>query len=62
MQLAGSGLVKSVLQLLMGIYILNVAALDETILPSCLYFSMQNIEQSRGLGRATRSSNVNVNQ
>ena len=25
-------------------YILNVAALDETIIPSCLHFSMQNIE------------------
>ena len=44
------------------IYILNVAALDETIIPSCLHFSMQNIEQSRGLGRASRRSNVNVNQ
>ena len=44
------------------IYILNVAALDETIIPSCLHFSMQNIEQSRGLGRASRWSNVNVNQ
>ena len=33
-----------------NIYILNVAALDETIIPSCLHFSMQNIEQSRGLG------------
>ena len=42
-------------------YILNVAALDETIIPSCLHFSMQNIEQSRGLGRASRWSNV-VNQ
>ena len=45
-----------------NIYILNVAALDETIIPSCLHFSMQNIEQSRGLGRASRWSNVNVNQ
>ena len=44
------------------IYILNVAALDETIIPSCLHFSMQNIDQSRGLGRASRWSNVNVNQ
>ena len=46
------------------IYILNVAALlvDETIIPSCLHFSMQNIEQSHGLGRASRWSNVNVNQ
>ena len=42
--------------------ILNVAALDETIIPSCLHFSMQNIEQSRGLGRAFRWSNVIVNQ
>ena len=41
------------------IKILNVAALDETIIPSCLHFSMQNIEQSRGLGRASRWSNVN---
>ena len=45
-----------------NIYILNVAALDETIIPSCLHFSMQNIEQSRGLDRASRWSNVNVNQ
>ena len=45
-----------------NIYILNVAALDETIIPSCLHFSMQNIEQSRGLCRASRWSNVNVNQ
>ena len=37
-----------------NIYILNVAALDETIIPSCLHFSMQNIEQSHGLGRASR--------
>ena len=49
-------------QLSLNIYILNVAALDETIIPSCLHFSMQNIEQSRGLGRASRWSNVNVNQ
>ena len=47
---------------ILNIYILNVAALDETISPSCLHFSMQNIEQSRGLGRASRWSNVNVNQ
>ena len=47
---------------LINIYILNVAALDKTIIPSCLHFSMQNIEQSRGLGRASRWSNVNVNQ
>ena len=44
------------------IYILNVAALDKTIIPSCLHFSMQNIEQPRGLGRASRWSNVNVTQ
>ena len=44
------------------IYILNVAALDETIIPSCLHFLMQNIQQSRGLGLASRWSNVNVNQ
>ena len=43
------------------IYILNVATLDETIIPSCLHFSMQNIEPSRGLCRASRWSNVNVN-
>ena len=46
-------------QILQYIYILNVAALDETIIPSCLHFSMQNIEQSRGLCRASRWSNVN---
>ena len=45
-----------------NIYILNVAALDETIIPSYLHFSMQNIEQSRGLCRASRWSNVNVDQ
>ena len=44
------------------IYILNVAALDETIIPNGLHFSMQNIEQLRGLGRASRRSNVNINQ
>ena len=49
------------LQTLQNIYILNVAALDETIIPSCLHFSMQNIEPSRGLCRASRWSNVNVN-
>ena len=48
--------------LLYNIYILNVAALDETIIPSCLHFSMQNIEQSRCVGRASGWSNVNVNQ
>ena len=39
-----------------NIYMLNVAALDETIISSCLHFSMQNIEQSRGLCRASRWS------
>ena len=48
--------------ILLYINILNVAALDETIIPSCLHFSMQNIEQSRGLRRASRWSNVNANQ
>ena len=43
-------------------YIYIVAAIDETIIPSCLHFSMQNIEQSRGLGRASGMSNVNANQ
>ena len=35
-----------------NIYIFNVVAavLDEIIIPSGLHFSMQNIEQSRGLG------------
>ena len=37
-----------------NIYILNEAALDETIITNCLHFSMQKIEQSRGLGRASR--------
>ena len=45
---------------LLNIYILHVAALDETIIPSCLHFSMQNIEQSRGyaapLGGVTSTS------
>ena len=45
-----------------NIYILNVAALDETIILSCLHFSMQNIEQSRGQCRASKLCNVNVNQ
>ena len=45
-----------------NIYILIVAALDETIIPSCLHFLMHNIEWSRGLGRASGWSNVNVNQ
>ena len=44
------------------IYILNAAALDETIILSCLHFSMQNIEQPHGLGRASWRSNINVNQ
>ena len=46
----------------LNIYILIVAAIDEAIIPSCLHFSMQNIEQSRGLGSASGLSNVNVNQ
>ena len=45
-----------------NIYILNEAALDETIIPSCLHFSMQNIEKLYGLGRASRWSYVNINQ
>ena len=45
-----------------NIYFINVAALDETIIPSCLHFLMQNIEQSHGLGHASRWNNVNVNQ
>ena len=45
-----------------NIYILNVAGLDEAIIPSYLHFWMQNIELSRGLSRAPRWSNVNVNQ
>ena len=53
---------RGIMVIIIDIYILNVAALDETIIPSCLHFSMQNIEQSRGLGRASRWSNVNVNQ
>ena len=38
------------------IYILSVAALDETIIPSCLHFSMQDIEQSHGLDCVSRLS------
>ena len=37
-------LISSLWFLSLNIYILNVAALDETIIPSCLHFSMQNIE------------------
>ena len=48
--------------ILNNIYILNEAAFDETIIPSCLHFSMQNIEQSGGVGRASRSSSDNINQ
>ena len=51
-----------ILSLFYNIYILIVAAIDETIIPSCLHFSMQNIEQSRGLGRASGLNSVNVNQ
>ena len=58
MQTISSYLVK----ISVNIYILNVTALDETIIPNCLHFSMQNIEQSHGLGRASMWSNVNVNQ
>ena len=37
---------------------LNLSSKDS----SCLHFSMQNIEQSRRLGRASRWCYVNVNQ
>ena len=47
---------------LVYIYILNAAALYETIILSCLHFSMQNIEKSRGLGRVSMWGNVNVSQ
>ena len=36
--------IKSGCSNIYNIYILNVAALDENIIPSCLHFSMQNIE------------------
>ena len=45
-----------------NIYILNLAALNETIIPSYLHFSMQNIELSHDLGHASRWSNVNIKQ
>ena len=51
-----------ILIILIDIYIPNVTALHETMIPSCLHFSMQNIEQSRCLGRASMWSYVNVNQ
>ena len=44
------------------IYILSVVALDETNIPGCLHFSMQNIEMSCDLDCAFRQSNVNVSQ
>ena len=45
-----------------NIYILGVAALHESIISSCLHFSMQNIEMSCDLDYASSRSNVNVNQ
>ena len=45
-----------------NIYILGAVALDETNISSCLHFSMQNIEMSCDLDRASRQSNVNVRQ
>ena len=45
-----------------NIYILGVVALDETNISSCLHFSMQNIEMSCDLDRASRWSNVNVSR
>ena len=45
-----------------NIYILSVVALDETNIYGCLHFSMQNIEMSCDLDRASKRSNVNVSQ
>ena len=45
-----------------NIYILGVVVLDETKISGCLHFSMQNIEMSCYLDRASRWSNVNVSQ
>ena len=47
---------------LINIYIHNVHALNETIIPSCFHFLMQNIEQSRGLGCVSRWSYANASQ
>ena len=46
------------------IYILSVVTLviDEINISDCLHFSMQNIEMTCDLDRASRWSNINVSQ
>ena len=44
-----------------NIHILSVVALHEPNFSSCLHFTMQNIEISCDLDRASRRCNVNVN-
>ena len=50
------------LHCLQNIYILSVVALDETNIFVVLHFSMQNIEMSCDLDRASMLSNANVSQ
>ena len=45
-----------------NICILSVVAKDETNISGCLHISMQNIEMSCDLDRASRRSNVNISQ
>ena len=45
-----------------NIYILIVVALHESIISNCLHFSVQNIEMSCDLDRASRPSNVSSSQ
>ena len=45
-----------------NIYILSEVALDETNIPGCLHFSVQNIEMSCDLDRSSMWSKVNVSQ
>ena len=54
--------IHSNLDIYTNIYILCVVSLDQTNISDCLQFSMQNIDMSCDLDRASRRSNVNVSQ
>ena len=54
--------IHSNLDIYTNIYILCVVSLDQTNISDCLHFSMQNIDMSCDLDRASRRSNVNVSQ
>ena len=53
---------QTIVATISNIYILSVVALHESNISSCLHFSMQNIEKSYYLDRASMQSNVNVSQ